>query len=216
MEQEELASGEVVTRVEARIAREPRHRLALYRLLDFCQQERTLEEIEREAASYPEMVVDIYAPRTILRWLLDCGALSEVDSNVAQPAKECFEDEKSTEEEDSDYRFVITNAGAQALDRLRSAQPLVVLLAQYPCYEMAFRRVLAACETPQSRQDIEGLFRGDPIMESPRKIYANFFLDKLEAAGGIVFADGWMTTPEGRALLAERVEGSSATEGRIS
>lgn len=216
MEQEELADKEAVARIEARIAQEPRHRRALYRLLDFCTQVRSLDEIEQETASYPEMAVDIYAPRTLLMWLLDCGAVGEVGSDDPQPEQGDSANEEAEEEEGADYRFVTTDAGIRALERLHASQPLAMLAARYPYYEAAFLRVLAACETPQSRQDIDGLFKGDPIMESPRKIYANFFLDKLEGAGGIVFAGGWTTTPEGKAFLAQCAEGSSSNERGIS
>lgn len=208
MEQEDMTLEEQVAVVEARIANEPRHRLALYRLLGFCEQERCLEEIQEEAASYPEMTTKLYAPRTLLVWLVESGAVRRiVEEDTASEqfdnAAARSEDGEAVDAAGLDYRFVITDAGSKALANHRASRPLAELMEQYPAYDHAFRRVLFACVKPLNRQDVESLFKGDPVMECPRKIYANFFLDKLEASGGLVFAGGWTTTAEGAAFLAE-------------
>lgn len=190
---------EQVSLVEQRLAREPQYRLALYRLLGFCEQQRTLEEIEAEVAGYPEMAASPYSARTVLGWLVEPDAVTCLNADEAEgaPAQEDGEGGHP-------YLFEISPVGAQVLENRRSSRPLDKLVDEYPCYAEAFERVLAACAKPLSRQEIEALFKGDPILEEPKKVYPNFFLDKLEAAGGIVFDGGWLTTGEGAAFLAAK------------
>lgn len=207
--EEDLTFEEHVALVERRLAREPRYRLALLRLMGFCEQERALDEIEREMASWPEMTVSPYAPRTVLSWLVEPDAIRCVNEPGEDSAEEPANEREAvgTSEADTDsgefvYRFETTVVGAQVLDNYRASKPLEQLMAQYPSYEEAFRRVLEACAAPRSRKEVEALFAGDPILEVPKKIYPNFFLDKLEGAGGLMFKDGWTTTDEGAAFLA--------------
>lgn len=198
-----LAFEESVALVDRRLVREPRYRLALYRLLGFCEQERTLAEIEGEVVGYPEMAVSPYGARTLLSWLVESDAIrctNEEEAEEATVAKKTG----GTADDGIAYRFATTVVGSQVLANWRESKPLAQLMARYPQYEEAFCRVMAACGTPLARQEVEALFTDDPILEEPKKIYPNFFLDKLEAAGGLVFKGGWTATPEGSAILAER------------
>ena len=184
---EELAFEERVALIEGRLAREPRYRLALYRLLSFCEGPRTLEEIDAEVSGYPEMAVSPYSPRTLLSWLVGPGAVMSLED----------------EGEEDALLFQITGEGVEVLSSYRNSTPLARLFESYPLYEEGFRRVLRACKQPLSREGVDELFRGDPLLENPKKIYPSFFLDKLESVGGLVFDGGWTTTDEGAEFLGD-------------
>ena len=63
---------------------------------------------------------------------------------------------------------------------------------------------------PKSRGEIEALLRGDPLLENP-KIYASFFIDALELAGGIAWDEKWRTTPAGKEFVdSNNLSGSDA------
>ena len=83
--------------VMRRINAEPRHKLVLYRLVDWCRVPRFIEEIDERAAAYAEMRTSPFSVRTIFSWLVDCGAVRELtQAEVALLAGEAIEVAEAT------------------------------------------------------------------------------------------------------------------------
>lgn len=205
---ESLTFEDHIALIERRLDREPRYRLALYRLLDFCAQPRSLEEIDQEVSAYPEMAVSPFTTRTLLRWLVEPEAIVAVDEEgnpvVSEEPEDEGEDDGSKAPEAIVEFYCNSVVGAQVLDNFRQSDPIGALFRELPQYEGAFIRVLKACQEPKSRKEVEELFKDDPILTKPKRVYPNMFLDKLERVGALVFQNNWVTTQEGIAFLADR------------
>lgn len=64
--------------IAERLASETKLEEALYRLIAFCEQERAYNELEEEAAAYPEMCSCAFPLPTVLGWLVDASAVAVV------------------------------------------------------------------------------------------------------------------------------------------
>lgn len=209
---EHVSFEDRVASVELRLAREPRHRLALYRLLAFCQEPRSLEEVDAEVRGYPELAASRYSSRTLLSWLLEPGAVMSLGGEEPGGADE-EPDRDADGEGKGEPLFLASPVGERVLDDYRASRPLERLMDRYPQYEEAFRQVLRACRQPLASKEVNRLFDGDPVLEESGKIYPSFFVDKLEGAGGLVYKGGWQTTDEGAALLAGEEADTKKEEG---
>lgn len=208
-----------VARIERRIAAEPRHATVMRKVLVLCEEPRALEELDAEIGAYPEMRSSAFAPRTVLSWLVDVGAIEELVPGCKPAGEETSSGEEPGEEvqgfegdaEDALFSsndsnrgpicFATTEAGLIVANSHRPSGAIEELVMEgEPRYGDAYLLVLNACSKPQSKKQLEELLNGNPAMENP-KLYASFFIDKLERAGAVVWDGGWCLTKEGRSFV---------------
>lgn len=172
-----------------KVLAEPAYRTVLYKVLEFCEIARSFAAIEQEMLSYPEMKTALQSPRVLLSWLVESGGIEQVAPNI--------EEEKKKEKEPT---WRTTEAGRNVVRIESPGNRLARLLAEEPVYRGVFQQVLRACVTPKSRGEIETTLKGNPVLENP-KVYASFFIEKLEQAGGLEWSEKWRTTPIGKTFV---------------
>lgn len=104
-----------------------------------------------------------------------------------------------------DHLLAITEAGRAVLDEFEPSRRLAALLEEEPAgYADAYGRVLDLCSAPEgaSRAEVEEALAGHPALRSPKQIYPNYFISKLETVDGISWDGRWHATESGLRLRA--------------
>jgi hypothetical protein len=180
---EEQGPEPATTKVLDLMAAEPAYRMPLYKALALCTTPRTASQVQEAIATFPEMKVAVHPPRILLAWLVQAGGIAQCTPDAGE------------------IRWQTTAAGQRVLALQSPSQRLYKLCAQEPAHADIYRRVLAFCQTPRARAEIETLLQGDPVMESAG-VYASFFVQGLEAAGGLEWEGKWRTTEAGKGVIA--------------
>ncbi len=102
----------------------------------------------------------------------------------------------------------ITDTGREMLAAYAPEKTLAALFEERSNHRVVFTAVLSACnaETGCSRPELEHVIE-DALPaelkseENGKRVYPQYFMDALEAAGGIAWEGSWKTTPAGAALL---------------
>lgn len=171
-------------RILRRMASEPALRRVLYEILVFCETMKPLSAVEREILSFPEMKSALQTPQTIVSWLVQVGGIQQ----VAAKGNESI--------------WLTTPAGRKVTQVEAPADRMARLLAQEPRYRAVYFRVLQACKAPKTRFDLEAMLDAEPVLESP-KVYASYFIEALERAGGLEWSGRWRTTQAGKEITGE-------------
>jgi hypothetical protein len=111
----------------------------------------------------------------------------------------------------ADFAFKTNDLGKALLEEFSPADRLDDLLAQVPKRRDTYLEVLEFLCEKRSYAQVDELLRGREILEtgpseSDRPMQPSVFIDKLAAVGGIVYDEGWQTSPEGKEYL-ERTKG---------
>lgn len=103
-----------------------------------------------------------------------------------------------------DYLLRTTPEGEAALARFDAVARFEQLLADEPDgYLDAYLVVLDACAGEgASLKGVESALVGHPALTSPKRVYAGYFISKLEHLGAIAWTDAWHTTPDGERVVA--------------
>jgi len=187
------------------------NRPTLLRILALAEQgPMPLFDMEQQIQALPEFKTATQPPYFLIEWLTDTGALSftEVDADGNEVSDE-QKAGKTTEEIDDlveDMIIDITPAGKETLIAFDPIKHLQELLAERPARFDTYIEVLQFLTSKRSYNDVDKLLRGRPILMDGREaddqpMQPSVFVDKLASAGGIVYTDGWIITPEGQALL---------------
>lgn len=168
--------------IRERIAAEPAYKVVLYKMLSSCKEPRTFLELEAEVLAFPEMNVPLQTVQVLLSWLLGCEGVKEIVKSEAPSL------------------WVTTDAGLMALEKELQEDKLEALFISEATYKTIYLRVLKFCKDAKSRMEIEAHLEGEPLLENP-KIYASYFIDTLETAGGLVWNGSWKTTQKAYAKL---------------
>ncbi len=180
-EPQDLASA--TAKVLNRLLAEPDGKIALYKILAFCQPARSYTEVRDEILSFPEMKAALQTPQVLLSWLVEAGGLEQITV------------------EGKELAFRTTPAGRNVVHLENPGGRLQRLLAEEDAYRNVFLLVLRSCVAPRNKSEIESILRGNPALENP-KVYASFFIEALERAGGLEWNEGWRLTPAGKEFIA--------------
>ena len=179
--------------IQKKVFAEPAYSSTLYKILSFCETPRSLDEIEREIRSFPEMKTAIQSPRTCLSWLVQVNGIELLDPNNV--------DEKSA-------MWHTTPAGMRVVQHCSPGNRISNLLATEAAYAKVYVQLLQACTEPKTRSEIESLLGNNPALESP-KVYPIYFIDAMERAGGIEWNARWQTTKAGKNFLNSEAQTSA-------
>lgn len=183
IETSELQDLEGTTaKILQRISVEPADKIALCKVLVFCESARSYSEIWNEVQSYPEMKVSLQTPQTLLKWLVEAGGIEQMAVEGSEP------------------KWQTTLAGRNVVRIENPANRLDQLLTKDPVYRDVFAQVLQSCLVPRTRSEIESMLSRNALLESP-KIYPSYFIETLEQAGGLAWDGNWRTTQAGREIV---------------
>jgi hypothetical protein len=168
--------------VLTRIAAEPAYQLILLQLLEFCITPHPASEIRDRLLCFPEMQATFHPPELLLQWMIQAGGIAPACEN---PSLELWR---------------TTEAGREALAGSSPSERLRRLLSEDPVYKDIYQQIIEFCVTAKSISEIEGLLCANPVLENP-KVYPNYLIDRLEAAGGLEWTGQWQTTEAGKLFL---------------
>lgn len=168
--------------IQQRIAAEPAYQAVLYTMLSYCKEPKTFVALEAEILALPEMKVPLQTTQVLVSWLVGCGGMKEITR----------QDESSL--------WATTKSGVHAFEEEASEDKLEALFVNESAYKAIYVRVLNFCKEAKSRMEIEAHLANQPLLENP-KIYANYFIETLEKAGGLVWNGAWKTTQRAYAKL---------------
>ncbi|MDR3053472.1 MAG: hypothetical protein LBU48_06405 [Coriobacteriales bacterium] len=189
------------------------NRPTLYRILGITAQGAVpLFDLEDQIQKLPEFTTATQPPYYLIEWLVDAEALRfiEVDATGAPITDEQREGKTADEIDDliDDMIIEITDVGREVAAIFDPRDRLATLLQDKPVRYDTYVEVLEFLTQKHSYNQIDSLLRGRPILFDGRDpgdppMQPSVFVDKLAAAGAIVFDEGWIITPEGRALLQD-------------
>jgi hypothetical protein len=207
----ELSFDEYVEQVRDTLRRNPLNREILYRILKYCERERRqLPDLEERIASYPEFKQATQPPYFLIMWLVEAGGLAmfEIDAEGAVVTDERKEglDENEIDDLVEGWAFETNEVGRAIVREFDPQHRLINLLNIVPERYKTFVEVLSFLENRRPFADVDSLLRGRDILSfglapGDRPMQPSVFIDKLEAAGGIFWNDGWQITTEGKELL---------------
>jgi hypothetical protein len=207
---EELTLEQQVDKVIAAVIQQPLNREVLYKILKHCKQRQLLHDLEEHIATYPEFSQITQPQYHLIIWLVDQGGLTQFELDIN--GQEVTEAQKIGLSEDQiddlvEYlAFETTEAGAIVVEELNPTHRLIDLLDIVPEWYDTYVEILGFLEERRSFAEVDTLLRGrDTLLvgraANDRPIQPSVFIDKLEAAGGITWNDGWKVSEEGRELL---------------
>jgi hypothetical protein len=195
------------------------NRPALYRILvATATGPVSLFDLEALIQEMPEFKGATQPPYFLIEWLVKAEALSftEVDAEGRPLTDERREGRTADEIDDlvEDMLIEATDVGREVLDAFDPRQRLTELLQDVPERYGSYLEVMEFLTERHSYGEVDRLLRGHPVLMSgrapeDRPMQPSVFVDKLAAAGAIVYDEGWVVTPEGRAVL-EAAKGVTA------
>lgn len=190
------------------------NRPVLYRILDTVESETLpIFDLEERIQAMPEFKSATQPPYYLIEWLVKAEALSFIEiDDAGEPVTEERRVGKTEDEIDdmiADMLIDITAVGREALEVFSPSQRLQDLLAEIPERLDTYVDVLNYVTEKRSFSEIDKLLQGRPILMSGRKsndapMQPSVFVDKLAAAGGIIYDEGWIVSSEGKEML-ERI-----------
>lgn len=190
----------------------PLNREMLYRILKACQNKRwLLYDLEDYVQSCPENTSATQPPYFLIKWLADAEALDVFELDAHGQIVDLDQLEGLTEDEIDDIvedcAFETSAVGIAAVEVFSPTHRLLALLDIVPERYSTYREVLELLQERQGLDKIDALLRGRSVLMAGREpgdrpMQPSVFVDKLAAAGGIVWNEGWQISEEGRELLA--------------
>jgi hypothetical protein len=211
-EELELEFERRVERVRKTATGNPRFVEINYHILEFCQEQRILSDIEDMVATLPQFEHCSQNQYRLISFLENAGGLDRIELDEEfNPVTEQMKEGLGEDEIDDlvcDYSFITTDAGKVIAEELKPAKRIKDLMEFFPKRAQTYREVLDFCKEPRSWQEIDKLFEGRDVLKSgslntmtdiPLKPSA--FIDRLERSGGLIWDKCWKITPEGRRYL---------------
>ena len=208
---ETIDAGAREEKARALLIQNPLNRPALYAILKACSKEVWfLDDLEAYIQSLAEFENATQPPYFLIQWLVEAFALDtwEVDAHGEKITPE--RTEGLTEDEIDDLAvataFQISETGKTILAEFSPKSRLMDLLEIRPARFDAYLEVLEFVQEKRTLSEIDKLLRGTPILmdgrpEGENPMQPSVFVDKLAAAGGILYQEGWIITEEGKELL---------------
>ena len=189
-------------------------REVLYKLLVHCTEQRSFHEVEEFLAKQDECVYSHVeqTPHALIFMLVDTDGLERISLDAQGNAlDEAYLATLSEDEADdlvASYALITTEAGRAAAALLDPARRLRARIAEHPHRTETYRKVLALCaQSPQTLPQIEQFFKDTPGLAldqvtSYHTLSPDYYVDRLEKCGVIVWRGAWCVTQAGVEALA--------------
>ncbi|MEE8733738.1 MAG: hypothetical protein SOI46_09070 [Eggerthellaceae bacterium] len=185
----------------------------LYKILAFCTDERDFAEVEAFALQTPEYRFGhlLQAPYELIHMLIEARGLDGIalDEEGAPLEGEAYEGftAKDLQHAATTYRVRASAAGEEAAAMLAPARRYRALELQHPHRRDTYRRFMEFCCEPRTLPEIQAFYDAhDELAHDTVQIHhtlaADFYVDKLEKAGMLVWIGAWTLTDEGKEILA--------------
>lgn len=173
-------------------------------LLGFLIADGGIEKIEIEPKAESE---------TLIQDACNLGTASSDEApEASSPSDACAEedvppavvDETGGPDKPVDYFLCTTKQGEAILAEFDSVARFERLLSDEPeGYLEAYLIVLDACaDEGASLKAVEAVLAGHPALTNPKRVYAGYFISKLEHVGAIAWTDAWHITEDGKRIIA--------------
>lgn len=164
------------------------HALAFRECLVACKEERPYREVEAELEASKTMESCTQTPHTLIDLLVKHGAIE----------KTVVEEGPLQGDQPVDYTLRTTEEGMQAATRLDPAVQLGLLVeGQHEVIADLYRKVLEACSEGARLDDVKRAIGASVVLPGGKMVYAEYFVSKLETAGGLMWDGAWRTTEAG-------------------
>lgn len=195
-------------------------REVLYKTLAFCRTPRTFDEVEDFIAAQDEFVFShiIQEPFTLAHMLLNAGGLSQTPLDDAGNAISEESLDAMSDDEVCDvvatYRLETTPAGAKAVELLAPERRIASQIAKVPHRADTYYALMAFCRTPRKFPEIEDFFKNTEglamdVVADSHKLSPDYYVDKLDRAGALVWRGAWALTEAGQRALDAHGAGAS-------
>ena len=199
------------TCVKTAVNKNPSHREIFLNILTYCEEERSGANVEQYIMENPAYAQALLSPYKLMELLVRCGGLvrTEVDANGAVVDDEMKEnlDEDEVEDLVFDELYKTSTAGIEVVAFYTPEQRMTRLLNQYPNGEESLSKVLAYCTSSKTRVQIESFIESEALTQSlcpGTEVHPSVYLDRLEAAGMLIWDGGWSITNAGQRYLETR------------
>ena len=210
-----------VSRIVTLIMSQNPLREVLYKTLKHASEERDFTEVEEFIASQDEYVHShiIQTPYSLITMLVDNGglALAPYGSNGEALTNEQAEGLSEDEIDDliEGHTVRTTPPGEAAVGLLAPSVRIRSQIDQRPHRRETYLALLDFCRTPRRLPEIEEFFKDNEalavdVVANHHRLSPDFYVDKLDKAGALVWRGAWVTTEEGETFLAQ--EQSSPNE----
>lgn len=165
------------------------HALAFRECLVACEVERPYREIEAELEMSKVFSSCTQSPHTLIGLLVEHGAIEKTIVEEEGFAKK---------DQPVDYKLRTTEEGLRAAGILDPAVQLERLVnGQVEEVADLYRKVLKACDGGASLGDVKREVGASVVLPEGKTVYAEYFVSKLETAGGLMWDGKWRTTKVG-------------------
>lgn len=196
------------------IEHNPAFKNSLLSVLALCAQSGSAERATVEQAAWDLWDETFHrTPGIAIDVLVRNGALVEQVFADGEPYEGTLEDMQLDESIADDtvaaVLLSITDEGRELLERYAPERTLRELFDTHPAYVDVYEAVLRACSVQGgcSRMSLEARINEFPQLKpdlktNRTKVYPQYFIDALEAAGGIAWSGSWCATDAGKAAVS--------------
>lgn len=209
----ELTFDQKLDKLGYTVTRQPLDRELLYKTLVFCQEERPLNVVEQEMATYPEFAHCTTNQYYLITKLVRAYGLDliekDVDGNVVTPEQKVGLTEDEEDDLVASFHYKTTEVGRAFIEEYSPKARLVQILNLNPERTETYVDVLEFVKAqPRTYAEIQKLLAGRPALQTVidghvETMQPSVFVDKLERAGALVWNEGWTLTEEGVEFLEE-------------
>ena len=131
-------------------------------------------------------------------------AAASTDASMTDDVQPAVPGETADVDQPVDYFLHTTEQGEAILAEFDGVARFERLLAAEPeGYLEAYLIVLDTCaDEGASLKAIEAALAGHPALANPKRVYAGYFISKLEHVGAIAWTDAWHITEDGKRIIA--------------
>jgi hypothetical protein len=204
----------VVDGIVTCLGTQPQLREVLYKLLAWCVEPRDMADAEAFVAAQDEYVYShvIQAPYAVVGILEDAGGLVRCDLDAdGRPVDDAVRARLGDDAADDLVCSTVvstTDEGAAVVELLSPARRIEAQLAQKPHRRPTYLALLRFCAQPRSLKDIQDFFASTPdlaldLVTAHQRLAPDYYVDRLEKAGGLVWRGAWVATEAGLRAAAQ-------------
>ena len=201
---------ERVARVQKTLHRRNSLTEIMRKTIEFCAERRGFSDVETAMDAFPEFRYADQSQASIIGILVNAGAIEQFELDAQGKVIPVERLRAMTEDERDDavcaFALQSTRAGLHAIEGMEPETKLAKLFDEHPERHDAYRKILQLCKTPRTFEEVSKSLDPNPTFASENDlstlpVYPSALLGKLEAAGGIVWDEAWVTTEAGAACL---------------
>lgn len=182
------------------------YRKLLLAIIDFCQTERLSTEIDDMLEPLSANRRSPYSPIAMRGMLERSGAIEYRVPQTEESQEDIDETGCLIVTEEPEGTWISTAAGLSFLREQDALADLRATVSEEPTYTRIYEEILEFCaQEGRTPAQIGKLVDDDPLLEKPKRCF-DYFLGRLEDAGGLEWSGTWKTTANGKIVLLELKE----------